>query len=337
MESNGVIEQMNLWMNIFPASTTLHYDANNNILVVLEGQKEVTLFAPSATKFLKPAAAHNEYPNHSALTPEEADQLVDSLRTDATEATDCLAYSVTLSAGDALFIPEGWWHQVRSQKCTMALNFWFHSDLRPLLVLPSEVEPSDGTIVGVDMSSYLLRSSLRKAVAAQKLTGNQKKTKQEHSASSYPDNLTFDQFCHYAHECLSLSKNNEEAHTAVGSKRKQSTADPWTDFVDCDIQTMRKFWIPFANAHPQQWTELLLSLSPAAADHLLSYWDTLEDDGTAEGEVSDEKFFHDIFSPCGDAVPEVRQYLIAQKDKNNEIYAMQVLRNILGIEERDMA
>ena len=245
MESNGVIEQMNLWMNIFPASTTLHYDANNNILVVLEGQKDVTLFSPSATKFLKPAAAHNEYPNHSALTPEEADQLVDSLRTEATDTTDCLAYSVTLSAGDALFIPEGWWHQVRSQKCTMALNFWFHSDLRPLLVLPSEVESSDGTMAGVDMSSYLLRASLRKAVAAQKLTDNQKRNKQEHRGSSYPDNLTFDQFCHYAHECLSLGK---ETPTAVGSKRKQSTADPLTDFVACDIQTMRKFWIPFANA-----------------------------------------------------------------------------------------
>ena len=35
--------------------------------------------------------------------------------------------------------------------------------------------------------------------------------------------------------------------------------------------------------YPQQWTELLLSLSPAAADQLLSYWDTLESD-TAEGE-----------------------------------------------------
>lgn len=73
---------------------------------------------------------------------------------------------------------------------------------------------------------------------------------------------------------------------------------------------------------------------------------------------SDEQFFQDIFSPCGDAVPkvnakinppcthqneinlhtlyeQVRQYLIAQKDKSNELYAMHVLRDILGMEDHD--
>jgi len=247
-ESGAVVEQMNLWMNVFPASTTLHYDANNNILIVLEGQKNVTLFSPSATKFLKPAAAHNEYPNHSALTPEEADSLVVSLQTEATSTTDCLAYSVTLSAGDALFIPEGWWHQVHSQKCTMALNFWFHSDMRPLLLLPSEVGSSADTMSEVDMSSYLLRAALRKAVEAQRLTDTRIMTQEQTcNTSAYPDNLTFDQFCCYALECLALSKHSEEDSAAVGGKRKRSTEDIWTAFVACDIQRMRIFWIPFAS------------------------------------------------------------------------------------------
>ena len=30
-------------------------------------------------------------------------------------------------AGDALFIPEGWWHQVDSQDMTIAINFWWRS------------------------------------------------------------------------------------------------------------------------------------------------------------------------------------------------------------------
>jgi len=226
----------------------MHYDANNNILIVLEGQKNVTLFSPSATKFLKPAAAHNEYPNHSALTPEEADSLVVSLQTQATSTTDCLAYSVTLSAGDALFIPEGWWHQVHSQKCTMALNFWFHSDMRPLLVLPSEGGSSADTMTEVDMSSYLLRATLRKAVAAQRLTDTRIMTQEQTcNTSAYPDNLTFDQFCCYALECLALSKHSEEDSAAVGGKRKRSTEDIWTAFVACDIQRMRIFWIPLAS------------------------------------------------------------------------------------------
>ena len=35
--------------------------------------------------------------------------------------------SVLAQAGDAVFIPEGWWHQVDSQDTTIAVNFWWHS------------------------------------------------------------------------------------------------------------------------------------------------------------------------------------------------------------------
>ena len=34
---------------------------------------------------------------------------------------------VSFQAGDALFIPEGWWHQVDSQDMTIAVNFWWRS------------------------------------------------------------------------------------------------------------------------------------------------------------------------------------------------------------------
>ena len=30
-------------------------------------------------------------------------------------------------AGDALLIPEGWWHQVDSDPATLAVNFWWAS------------------------------------------------------------------------------------------------------------------------------------------------------------------------------------------------------------------
>jgi hypothetical protein len=36
---------------------------------------------------------------------------------------------VDLLPGDALFIPEGWWHQVESSVGTIALNFWWRSRL----------------------------------------------------------------------------------------------------------------------------------------------------------------------------------------------------------------
>lgn len=36
---------------------------------------------------------------------------------------------VTLHGGDALFIPEGWFHQVDSDCLTIAVNFWWQSEV----------------------------------------------------------------------------------------------------------------------------------------------------------------------------------------------------------------
>jgi len=33
--------------------------------------------------------------------------------------------TVTVGAGQALYIPAGWWHEVRTPHVTMAVNFWF--------------------------------------------------------------------------------------------------------------------------------------------------------------------------------------------------------------------
>ena len=53
---------------------------------------------------------HGESANHSSLHP------VPSQRRDAllAAAAEAQALRVELSPGDALFIPEGWWHQVTS-------------------------------------------------------------------------------------------------------------------------------------------------------------------------------------------------------------------------------
>ncbi|KAF1880632.1 hypothetical protein Lal_00011691 [Lupinus albus] len=39
------------------------------------------------------------------------------------------AQKVILVAGDALFIPEGWFHQVDSDDLTIAINFWWRSNM----------------------------------------------------------------------------------------------------------------------------------------------------------------------------------------------------------------
>ena len=47
-------------------------------------------------------------------------------------------WQAEVRAGDALYIPAGWWHEVLTPRCTLALNFWFkpHSraSLRPTML-----------------------------------------------------------------------------------------------------------------------------------------------------------------------------------------------------------
>ena len=59
-----------------------------------------------------------------------------------------------VQAGDAIFIPEGWWHQIDSMGDTIAINIWWRSAFDRLL--------------GSHMDSYYLRRALQSLTAAHK-------------------------------------------------------------------------------------------------------------------------------------------------------------------------
>ena len=59
-----------------------------------------------------------------------------------------------MQAGDAIFIPEGWWHQIDSAAGTIAVNIWWRSTFCRLL--------------GSHMDSYYLRRALQSLTDAQK-------------------------------------------------------------------------------------------------------------------------------------------------------------------------
>jgi hypothetical protein len=95
---------------------------------------------------------------------------------------------VTLRAGDALFLPEGWWHQVDSDGATIAVNYWraralrvgagdgMHarlcaSDKLVLRVCVSCVcrwRSAFGESLGGDMDAYFARRACESLVAAEK-------------------------------------------------------------------------------------------------------------------------------------------------------------------------
>lgn len=91
--------------------SSLHYDPYQNLLCVVCGTKRVTLYPPSAMPLLYPHPAYSESANHSAVDFAHPD----AKRHPLFGAAQALRNEAQLSAGDALFIPEGWWHQVDSK------------------------------------------------------------------------------------------------------------------------------------------------------------------------------------------------------------------------------
>jgi len=133
LETNA-ISSINLWMNITQSRSSTHYDPHHNLLCVVAGCKQVVLWPPSATEFLYPMSVCGEASNHSAVDLVQPDFKVHPRAKHAWDHCQ----KVLLHAGDALFIPEGWFHQVDSIALTIAVNFWWPS--RIMLAMESHMD-----------------------------------------------------------------------------------------------------------------------------------------------------------------------------------------------------
>ncbi|KAL3644909.1 hypothetical protein CASFOL_010089 [Castilleja foliolosa] len=120
-----ILAAINLWMNNARSRSSTHYDPHHNLLCVISGCKQVVLWPPSACPYLYPLPLYGEASNHSAIPLENIDF---SLYPRA-KSIDEHSQKVILHAGDAVFIPEGWFHQVDSEDLTIAVNFWWQSDI----------------------------------------------------------------------------------------------------------------------------------------------------------------------------------------------------------------
>lgn len=106
-----------------------HYDALNNIACVVAGKRKFTLFPPDQISNLYPGPL-DPTPGGQAIT------MVDFINPDfnkfpkfrlAIEAAEV----AELEAGDAIFIPTMWWHQVESlSDFNTLINYWWDTTPR---------------------------------------------------------------------------------------------------------------------------------------------------------------------------------------------------------------
>ena len=221
-----------------------------------------------------------------------------------------------MQAGDALFIPEGWWHQVTSDACSMALNYWFQSGIQEMLLLPphksisvdrlggNDAKDIDNVPVQSGMSAYLMRTALHRLIQAEHKNDRNRATQSSSSSRLYEGcsaekleafvdtHMLLPSSLHEESPILACTNKRKEGFGAAGaaaaaaaaarrsdalapapqsalrsvhsssssSSRSSNTSSndnnsdtlpyhqdrAWLQFVDCTVQQMREYWVPYA-------------------------------------------------------------------------------------------
>lgn len=104
-----------MWIGSAGTFTPLHHDLTNNLLVQLVGRKRIILASPLETPKL-----YNDVHVFSEIA-DLANPAIDFGR--YPRLNDVRLQEVVLNAGDALFIPIGWWHQVTSLDFSVSATY----------------------------------------------------------------------------------------------------------------------------------------------------------------------------------------------------------------------
>lgn len=129
----GDVYGSSIWIGLEPTFTSLHRDPNPNLFLQLLNGKRVRLMPPSTGERL-----YHEVQTRLGLSGSSRirglemmdgpERVMLSAAVWGSEAPrDCV--EAELDAGDALFIPKGWWHSVRSTRrdgrLNASANWWF--------------------------------------------------------------------------------------------------------------------------------------------------------------------------------------------------------------------
>jgi hypothetical protein len=129
----GDIYDSSIWLGQAPTYTPLHRDPNPNLFVQLAGKKVVRLYEPRAGNAVFSKVQEQIGGNACAtmrgeemMQGEEKELLEKEVWSDGQDATGG-GWQAELDAGDALFIPKGWWHSIKGLGHGMngSVNWWF--------------------------------------------------------------------------------------------------------------------------------------------------------------------------------------------------------------------
>ncbi|KFY18105.1 hypothetical protein V492_00143 [Pseudogymnoascus sp. VKM F-4246] len=126
----GDIYDANIWIGTPPTFTPLHKDPNPNLFVQISSSKKVRVFEPRQGQAIFAAVRRKIGASPTAAFRGE-EMMQGRERVELKEAVwnpaNLDGHEVTVRPGDALFIPKGWWHSIKSEGdgLNASANWWF--------------------------------------------------------------------------------------------------------------------------------------------------------------------------------------------------------------------
>ena len=122
-----------VWLSPAGTVTQTHRDAADNLHLQLLGSKRFTLFDSAQSAYLYPNSLFSNVPNGCQVDPEAPD-LARHPR-----FRDARAERAELTPGDAIYIPRGTWHHVRTLEDSLSTNFWWARGVGLPLVMGADL------------------------------------------------------------------------------------------------------------------------------------------------------------------------------------------------------
>lgn len=115
------LREANFWMGPDQLVSRLHHDSSENLLCQVHGIKKFVVYPPSMSQHLYPFEGQQQH--FSQVDIENPDYTKFPKLRNA-KPTECI-----VNAGDILFVPPHWWHQVYSfGHPNLAINFWYEKE-----------------------------------------------------------------------------------------------------------------------------------------------------------------------------------------------------------------
>jgi hypothetical protein len=127
----GDLYDANIWLGTPPTYTPLHKDPNPNLFVQLASNKCVRLFPPYVGRTIFYDVQQKigqrtsaSFRGNEMMEGPEREALHEAVWGDSVLQN---GFEALVKPGDALFIPKGWWHSIKSvgPHVTASVNWWF--------------------------------------------------------------------------------------------------------------------------------------------------------------------------------------------------------------------